>query len=110
MVQWTEAVNGDWIDHEESRPNDILVTYQTEKGGDHLVRVYFPKETWKGMKLLVDPNTRSLAGVSPKNEFVFASTNNSDTNNRHAINDILKGLDNKKQTSRGDASGQVAAL
>ena len=95
LYQWKEALDGVWDDEEKNEENsEVLVTFQTGKGGDHLVAVYFPPECFKAMKFLTDEKTRSEAGVLSSNEFIFASTQKSTSHadGWHCINDILKKL------------------
>lgn len=89
--QWIEALNGDWLDEDDTDEEDMLVTFQTGKGKDHLVPVFFPSETIKGMNFLTDNAIRKQAGVSIKNTYVFASTRGSDSyvSGWHCMNDVL---------------------
>ena len=70
----------------------MLVTFQTGKGADHLVPVIFPPDSVSSLKYLTDPEIRGLAGVLPSNDYIFASTQGSDSHASgwHCINDILK--------------------
>ena len=59
ISQWIEALNGEWIEREESPddfdPESMLITYQTGKGSDHLVSALFPHETFQVCKFLANP-------------------------------------------------------
>lgn len=91
IKQWEEALSGEWVDESDQSDDEMLVTYQTGKGANHLVPIMFPPETFEAMKFLVDEKNRSMAGVLSSNSYVFASTQNSEhhTSGWHAINDIL---------------------
>ena len=72
LYQWNEALYGEWIDKEDIpayfNTETMFHTYQTGKGGDHLVPVLFPPECIKAMQYLTNnfnqniPN--SLTGFS----------------------------------------------
>ena len=59
ISQWIEALNGEWIEREESPddfdPESMLITYQTGKGSDHLVSALFPHETFQDCKFPANP-------------------------------------------------------
>ena len=99
--QWEEALNGEWLDksHElgvdlETEENGMLVTFQTGKGKDHLVPVFFPMETHRAIKYLMDPNIRTEAGVLEANKYMFAATKGSKghTSGWHCIDASLQRL------------------
>lgn len=52
----------------------VLVTFQTGKGRDHLVPVFFPKVTHKALEYLVRGEVRDNANVSKENKYIFANT------------------------------------
>ena len=113
--QWEEALNGEWMEREdvpEDINENILVTYQTGKGADHLVPVMFPPETHMAMKYLTDKEVRKNAGVNITNEYVFASTQQSTSHASgwHCINDILKRLDIKGAINATKNRHRVASL
>jgi len=68
------------------------VTFQTGKGKDHLVPVFFPKVTHQALKYLSSEEIRSNAGVSPNNPYIFANVQNSEkyANGWHCLNQMLK--------------------
>ena len=68
------------------------MTYQTGKGNDHLVPVFFPPVTHAAMKYLTSGEIRSNAGVSPDNQYVFANVKKSDkyANGWHCLNEMSK--------------------
>ena len=81
--QWHEALSGELTEKDEL-PDDydqdtMLVTFQTGKGADHLVPVIFPPDSISSLKYLTDPEIRGLAGVLPSNDYIFASTQGSDS-------------------------------
>ena len=94
IKQWEEAVNGEWVDEVGESPYEMLVTYQTGKGADHLVPVMFPVETLQAMRYLTNENVRREAGVLPTNNYVFPSLKKSGghASGWHSINYILKKL------------------
>lgn len=71
---------------------EILVTFQTGKGNDHLVPVFFPPETHKAIGYLTSKEIRQNAGVNPNNLYIFANVQNSDkyVNGWHSLNEMLK--------------------
>ena len=75
-------------------PDEMLVTYQTGKGADHLVPVMFPVEMLQAMRYLTNENVRREAGVLPTNNYVFRSLKKSGghASGWHSINYILKKL------------------
>ena len=113
LDQWKEAVNGEWVDSaDEALQDDMLITYQTGKGADHLVPVMFPKETMAAMKFLTDINVRKEAGVRQSNCYVFASTKQSDghASGWHCINDILIRLNKKGVINATKNRHRIASL
>ena len=46
-------------------------------GNNHLVPVLIPKDCLKGLALLTDKEIRKMVGINQKNEYVFASTKDS---------------------------------
>jgi len=90
--QWEEAVNGEWMDEVPSGEDpELLVTYQTGKGINHLVPVMFPPIVHKAMQYLVNPEVRENANVSSANKYIFPSVGNSQNHASgwHSINDML---------------------
>ena len=70
---------GEWTDEcpaTEER-DGVLITFQTGKGADHLVPVFFPPCTHKALNYLVSKEARDNAGVSPANNYIFANTQGS---------------------------------
>ena len=90
----------------------MLVTYQTGKGANHLVPVMFPTETLSAMKYLVDPEVRWKAGVVTSNDYIFASTQRSDSHASgwHCINDILTRLSLKGAINATKNRHRVSSL
>ena len=116
LYQWQEAIDGEWV-AKEDLPDDfdqtsMLITYQTGKGGDHLVPVIFPGDTIAGMKYITNPNIRLEAGVNLRNNYVFPSTQNSlgHASGWHAINDILLRLNKKGAINATRNRHRVASL
>ena len=91
--QWNGALSEEWVD-DSNYMGDMLVTYQTGKGPNHLVPIMFPPETLPAMTFLTDQKNRLNAGVLPSNEYLFASAMKSENHRSgwHAINDILMKL------------------
>ena len=111
--QWPEALNGDRLDKgDEPSDHDMLLSYQTGKGSDHLVPVFYPEETWKGVKFLTDDNIRRQAGVSKKNHYIFSSTRGSDVyvSGWHCMNEILTRLSMKGMINPTRNRHRVASL
>ena len=62
LYQWQETNDGKWV-AKEDLPDDfdqtsMLITYQTSKGGDHLVSVIFPGNTIADMKYVTNTNIK----------------------------------------------------
>ena len=92
--------------------DDELVTYQTGKGANHLVPVFFPPVTHTAMKYLTDKEIRRNAGVLCTNEYIFASTQNSTSHASgwHSINSILERLQIKGAINATQNRHRVASL
>ena len=116
LYQWEEAVNGEWVINgdlpDDFDQNSMLITYQTGKGGDHLVPVMFPSETIQAMKYLTDQKVRSEAGVHKNNTYIFPSTQNSQghASGWHSINCMLKRLNLKGAINATRNRHRVASL
>ena len=116
LHQWKEALKGEWVDKvdapDEFDNDNMLVTYQTGKGADHLVPVMFPPESLKAAKYLTDPEVRRLAGVLAGNHYIFASTQKSDgrASGWHCVNDILKRLSLKGAINATKNRHRVASI
>nr|XP_047142840.1 uncharacterized protein LOC124817088 [Hydra vulgaris] len=116
IYQWTEAVNGEWV-IEGDLPKDfdhstMLITYQTGKGGNHLVPLIFPLETIKAIEYLTNKKVRLEGEIHKENEYIFASTQNSlgHASGWHCINDILKRLNLKGAINATKNKHRVASL
>ena len=116
IYQWEEALKREWVDREdlpnEFHLNSMLITYQTGKGSNHLVPVVFPPESIKAMKYLTDKHIRGEAGVNERNEYVFASTQQSESHASgwHCIDDILTRLSLKGTINATRNRHRVASL
>lgn len=68
----------------------MIITYQNEKGSDHLVPVLFPLETLPAMRYLTNVEVRRNAGVHHENDYIFAITKNSKSHASgwHCINEL----------------------
>ena len=77
--------------------NTILIKYQTGKGSNHLVPVFFPSKSIQAIKFLTESQIRKEAAVNGVNLFIFASTQHSmsHANGWHCINDMLVLLSRK---------------
>lgn len=112
IKQWNEALTGQWVDESDDvSKEDMLVTYQTGKGANHLVPIMFPPETHQAIKFLVDQNNRSLAGVLKTNQYVFPSKSSEyHTSGWHAVNEILTMLSLKGAINATRNRHRVASL
>ena len=116
IYQWHEALNGEWVelkDHpEEYAEENMLITYQTGKGADHLVPIIFTRNVIKAMRLLTNPEIRKEAGVRDNNPYVFPSTNNSlgHVEGWHCINYILEKISLKGAVNATKNRHRVASL
>ena len=116
LYQWTEALNGEWVDKEDLPNNfnidQMYITYQTGKGGNHLVPVIFPPETVKAMQYLTNKEVRKNAGVPDGNNYIFASTQKSmsHASGWHCINEILVRLDKKGAINATKNRHRVATI
>ena len=72
----------------------VLVSFQTGKGTDHLLPVFYTPETIKRMPFLTDKSNRLVPGVAVNNQYVFASIRGRAEHviGWHYTNDILFGL------------------
>lgn len=115
LHQWEEALKGEWDDRNdlpEEYHEEMLITFQTGKGADHLVPVMFTPCTHKAMVYLCNKEVRVNAGVRGSNSYIFASTQNSDSHASgwHCINDILVQLDMKGIINATKNRHRVATL
>ena len=115
LYQWLEALNCEWVDRialPEDFNNNMLITYQTGKGADHLVSVIFHPETHKAMKFSTSEEVRRDAGVLGTNKYIFDSTQKSNlhTSGWHCINIILERLSLKGAINATKNKHRVATL
>lgn len=110
--QWEEALNGDWTDQVPVDGNDILVTFQTGKGIDHLVPVMFPIETHKAMRYLVNTDARENVNIHSTNKYIFASVNQScnHASGWHCVNEMLVKISRKGSLNATKNRHRVASL
>jgi len=103
IQQYLDAVSGNWIDQQQLNELDdidrylidsIKVTYTPGKG-NKLVPILFPDDTANALTKLISAKYRTLAGVSIHNQFVFASTQNSNHHfsGWHAAKGVCEKLD-----------------
>ena len=116
LYQWAEALNGEWIDKEdkpvEFNSETMFITYQTGKGGNHLVPVLFPYECVKAMQHLTKKEIRRNAGVADGNNYIFASTKKSmsHASGWHCINDVLVRLHKKGAINATSNRHRIATI
>ena len=115
IYRWHEALNCEWVDRHdvpEDFNDSMLVTFQTGKGADHLVPVMFPPETHEAMRYLTNEEIRRDAGVKEGNQYIFASTQNSNSHASgwHCINSILERLSLKGALNATKNRHRVASL
>lgn len=111
--QWDEALYGEWTDHmPEGDENDLLVTFQTGKGVNHLVPVMFPPQTHKPMQYLMNSDVRENANVSSTNTYAFPSVGNSQNHadGWHAVNAMLIKISRKGAINATKNRHRVASL
>lgn len=103
LNEWHEAENNSWIDPQRKESlgegekmlvNAMKITYMAGKGNRHVVSLLIPEDTVPALRQLSDKKIREDSGVSPSNQFVFASTQLSeyDASGWHALKDICSGL------------------
>ena len=74
MNQWDEALKREWTDQiPPEEESDLLVTFQTGKGINHLVPVMFPPCCHKALQYLCNADIRENANVSRENKYLFPS-------------------------------------
>ena len=101
MYQCDKTKNGNWIDKkdlpEDFDKSNMLITYQTGKGRDHLVPAMFPSMTIKRMNYITNESVRLEACVHKENSCLFPSTQNTKghASGWHSINETLKQLNRK---------------
>ena len=114
ISQWEEALKGEWTDHlpDDEENTDLLVTFQTGKGADHLVPVMFPPETHNAWKYLTNLEVRDNVNIPRSNKFTFASTNQSDkhTSGWHCVNEMLVRTNQKGSFNATTNRHRVASL
>ena len=90
----------------------MIITYQNEKGSDHLVPVLFPPETLPAMRYLTNVEVRRNAGVHHENVYIFAITKNSKrhASGWHCINELLRRLSLKGRINATKNRHRVASL
>ena len=114
ISQWEEALKGEWTDHlpDDEENTDLLVTFQTGKGADHLVPVMFPPETHNALKYLTNLEVRDNVNIPRSNKFIFASTNQSDkhTSGWHCVNEMMVRTNQKGNFNATTNRHRVASL
>lgn len=87
LQHYRDGKSGRWIQNKKIQNMDPMdkqlfktmdITYQPGKG-NHLVSDFIPDDCKKGLDLLTDPDIRLRSGVAPKNRYIFANTQGSDT-------------------------------
>lgn len=103
IEEWREAEEGSWIDKQRLKNlteaekmliDSMKICYFTGKGNHHIVPMIIPEDCMKALKILTDPSIRNVCGIMAINEFVFASTKNSDVNfsGWHALKAVCEKL------------------
>ena len=104
MNQCDEALKGEWTDQiPPEEESDLLVTFQTGKGINHLVPVMFPPCCHKALQYLCNADIRENANVSRENKYLFPSVGQSTnhasgwhslnaTTNRHRVASLLANM------------------
>ena len=86
MFESKDAFNNKWADRRFSQKTDvdfeklmckIVCAYQHSSKNQNLCLISHQNDCWKGLEMLVDVENKEVAGVYPKNKFVFANTENS---------------------------------
>ena len=115
ISEWKDAIGNKWIDQQRIDELDELdqqlvsklkVTYLTGKGNNHLVPLLLPEDTLPALEKLANKEVREQAGIKADNNYLFASTRNSDdhVSGWHSLHNIcaalpLKNAANIKSTS-----------
>ncbi|XP_062573990.1 uncharacterized protein LOC134235837 [Saccostrea cucullata] len=88
----------------------IVCAYLHSSKKLELVSVIIPDDCWKGLEMLKDVENRKLAGVHPKNKFIFANTENSlgHVNGWQSVHNICKNAEMKKNITATDMRHYVA--
>ena len=107
IEEWEDTYKDGWIDAQRlkiSEDDQLLVksmkiAYQAGKGDNHLVPLLILVHLVESMNKLINKGVRREARVSKGNDFVFASTGNSDLNfsGWHALKEFTKLLDLKDE-------------
>ena len=87
IEEWNDAKENKWIDQQRLKDLDevdqmliknIKVTYLTGKGNNHLVPLLVPEDTVAALEKLSCKDFRRESGISETNNYLFASTRNSE--------------------------------
>ena len=119
MLELKDAFNNKWADRRFSKKTDedieklmckIVCAYLHSSKKLELVSVIIPDDCWKGLEMLVDVENRKVAGVHPKNQFVFANTENSldHVNGWQSVYKVCKNAELKKNITATDMRHYVA--
>ncbi|XP_061168122.1 uncharacterized protein LOC133177047 [Saccostrea echinata] len=88
----------------------IICAYLHSSKKLELVSVIIPDDCWKGLEMLKDVENRKLAGVHPKNKFIFANTENSldHVNGWQSVHKVCKNAEMKKNITATDMRHYIA--
>jgi len=86
LSEWQVAASDQWLNSasvssgtevEQQLFRELKITYQADKGNNHLVLVLFPSDTVQAMEKLMDQTVREFAGIHPDNAYAFPNLKHS---------------------------------
>ncbi|XP_052065843.1 uncharacterized protein LOC127705557 [Mytilus californianus] len=102
IKEWNDAKDGVWLDEthkKKAKTSEELelfeiykLSYQSGKSVCHMLPTLIPKDSWKAIRKLTDPQIRQMAGVKPSNIYVFPNIKGSNfhVNGWNSVNKVCK--------------------
>jgi len=115
LEEWKDGEQDGWVDKdkvdqlppaERMLAKSMKIVYIAGKGNNHLVSLLVPNDTLPALNKLADPKVRKDSTVADTNQFLFASTKNSNENypGWHALKDVCSSIGGLKSPSRINAT------
>ncbi|XP_063419444.1 uncharacterized protein LOC134702479, partial [Mytilus trossulus] len=102
IKEWDDAKDGVWLAEthkKKAKTSEELelfeiykLSYQSGKSVCHMLPTLIPKDSWKAIQKLTDPQIRQMAGVKPSNIYVFPNIKGSNfhVNGWNSVNKVCK--------------------
>ncbi|XP_052063070.1 uncharacterized protein LOC127702809 [Mytilus californianus] len=102
LKEWNDEKDGVWLDEthkKKAKTSEELelfeiykLSYQSGKSVCHMLPTLIPKDSWKAIRKLADPQIRQMAGVKPTNIYVFPNIQGSNfhVNGWNSVNKVCK--------------------